>query len=91
MLNLLQGKTAGLAVGKPLKNKVRGTSLQGGPTSCRIIDPKMNTPDEYRRVTGEIPTVIPASPLVPPSLNLPILSGELAVVRSYQSRSGGHT
>jgi len=89
---LLQAKAAGLAAGKPLRNKsVVLLFLQGGPPHIELFDPKMTAPDEYRSITGEIPTNIPGVTFGSTFPKLAKMTDKLAVVRSYQSRNGGHT
>ena len=89
---LLRTKAAGLAQGKPFRNKsVVLLFLQGGPPHIEFFDPKMSAPSEYRSITGEIPTKIPGVTFGSTFPQLAKMADKLAVVRSYQSRNGGHT
>jgi len=89
---LLKVKAAGLTQGKPFKNKsVVLLFLQGGPPHIEFFDPKMTAPAEYRSITGEIPTNIPGVTFGSTFPKLAKMTDKLAVVRSYQSRNGGHT
>lgn len=89
---LLQTKAAGLAQGKPFRNKsVVLLFLQGGPPHIEFFDPKMTAPAEYRSITGEIPTNLPGVTFGSTFPKLAKMTDKLAVVRSYQSRNGGHT
>ena len=89
---LLQAKSDALAKGKPLKNKsVVLLFLQGGPPHIEFFDPKMTAPSEYRSITGEIPTKIPGVTFGSTFPQLAKMADKLAIVRSYQSRNGGHT
>ena len=89
---LLKAKAAGLAQGKPFRNKsVVLLFLQGGPPHIEFFDPKMTAPSEYRSITGEIPTKIPGVTFGSTFPQLAKMTDKLAVVRSYQSRNGGHT
>ena len=89
---LLQAKSDALAKGKPLKNKsVVLLFLQGGPPHIEFFDPKMTAPAEYRSITGEIPTKIPGVTFGSTFPQLAKMADKLAIVRSYQSRNGGHT
>ena len=89
---LLKAKAAGLAQGKPFHNKsVVLLFLQGGPPHIEFFDPKMTAPAEYRSITGEIPTKIPGVTFGSTFPQLAKMTDKLAIVRSYQSRNGGHT
>ncbi len=89
---LLSTKAAGLARGKPFRNKsVVLLFLQGGPPHIEFFDPKMSAPAEYRSITGEIPTKIPGITFGSTFPKLAKMADKLAIVRSYQSRNAGHT
>src|SRR5262249_6423979 len=64
--------------------------LHGGPTQFETFDPKMSAPRRRRRVTGEIPTALPALTCGGPSPRLAGLADKFAVVRSYRPGGGEH-
>jgi uncharacterized protein (DUF1501 family) len=65
--------------------------LQGGPPQHETFDPKMSAPDEYRSATGEIQTALPGITFGSTFPKLAKRADRINVVRSYQSRNGGHT
>jgi uncharacterized protein (DUF1501 family) len=65
--------------------------LQGGPPQHETFDPKMTAPAEYRSATGEVATALPGVTFGGTFPQLARRADRLAVVRSYQSRNGGHT
>jgi uncharacterized protein (DUF1501 family) len=65
--------------------------LQGGPPQHETFDPHMDAPEEYRSATGEIGTKLPGVTFGSTFPKLAKMADRLAIVRSYQSRNGGHT
>ena len=65
--------------------------LQGGPSHIEFFDPKMEAPLEIRSTTGEVPTKLPGITFGGTFPKLGKLADRLAIVRSYQSKNGGHT
>lgn len=65
--------------------------LQGGPPQHETFDPHMDAPAEYRSATGEIDTAIPGVTFGSTFPKLARMADRISVVRSYQSRNGGHT
>lgn len=65
--------------------------LQGGPPQTETFNPVMSAPVEYRSATGETPTVLPGVTFGGTFPQMATRADRLAVVRSYQSRNGGHT
>ena len=59
--DLLANKALAAQAGLPLKDKcVVLLFLSGGPPHIELFDPKMTAPVEYRSITGEVKTNIPA-------------------------------
>jgi uncharacterized protein (DUF1501 family) len=65
--------------------------LQGGPPQHETFDPKMTAPEEYRSATGEVSTRLPGVTFGSTFPKMAERADRLAIVRSYQSRNGGHT
>jgi uncharacterized protein (DUF1501 family) len=65
--------------------------LQGGPPQHETFDPKMSAPEEYRSATGEIETALPGVTFGRDFPKLAKMADRINVVRSYQSKNGGHT
>jgi hypothetical protein len=65
--------------------------LQGGPPQHETFDPKMTAPAEYRSATGEVATALPGVTFGGTFPELARRADRLAVVRSYQSKNGGHS
>jgi len=65
--------------------------LQGGPPQHETFDPKTSAPVEYRCATGEVATKLPGVSFGSTFPQLAQRADRLAVVRSYQSKNGGHT
>ncbi|HEV3437770.1 MAG TPA: DUF1501 domain-containing protein [Gemmata sp.] len=65
--------------------------LQGGPPQHETFDPHMEAPVEYRSATGEVETNLPGITFGSTFPQLAKMANRLAIVRSYQSRNGGHT
>lgn len=65
--------------------------LQGGPPQHETFDPKMSAPEEYRCATGEVATKLPGVTFGSTFPQMAARADRLAVVRSYQTRNGGHT
>src|SRR5262245_12847869 len=65
--------------------------LQGGPPQHETFDPHMEAAEEYRSATGEIQTALPGVTFGSTFPQMARIADRLAVVRSYQSRNGGHT
>jgi uncharacterized protein (DUF1501 family) len=64
--------------------------LQGGPPQHETFDPHMDAAEEYRSATGEVQTNLPGVTFGGTFPKLAKMADRLAVVRSYQSRNGGH-
>ncbi len=65
--------------------------LQGGPPQHETFDPHMEAAEEYRSASGEVQTALPGVTFGADFPQMAKLAHRLAVVRSYQSRNGGHT
>jgi uncharacterized protein (DUF1501 family) len=65
--------------------------LQGGPPQHETFDPHMEAAEEYRSATGEVKTKLPGVTFGSTFPKLAERADRLAVVRSFQSRNGGHT
>src|SRR5262245_57048023 len=65
--------------------------LQGGPPQHETFDPHMEASEEYRSATGEVATNLPGLTFGSTFPKMAKMADRLAVVRSYQSRNGGHT
>ena len=65
--------------------------LQGGPPQHETFDPHMDASEEYRSATGEVTTKLPGVTFGSTFPKMAKMADRLAVVRSYQSRNGGHT
>jgi uncharacterized protein (DUF1501 family) len=65
--------------------------LQGGPPQHETFDPKMAAAEEYRSATGEVSTKLPGVTFGSTFPQMAARADRLAVVRSYQTRNGGHT
>jgi len=65
--------------------------LQGGPPQHETFDPKMSAAEEYRSATGEVSTRLPGITFGSTFPQMAKRADQLAIVRSYQSRNGGHT
>lgn len=64
--------------------------LQGGPPHIEFFDPKMTAPSEIHSITGEVKTKISGVTFGGTFPKLASLTDKIAIVRSYQSRNGGH-
>jgi len=65
--------------------------LQGGPPQHETFDPKMAAPEEYRSATGEVATKLAGITFGGTFPQMAARADRFAVVRSYQTRNGGHT
>lgn len=65
--------------------------LQGGPPQHETFDPKMTAPEEYRCATGEVSTQLPGITFGSTFPQMAKRADRLAIVRSYQSKNGGHS
>ncbi len=65
--------------------------LQGGPPHIEFFDPKMSAPSEIHSITGEIPTKTSGITFGSTFPQLAAMTDKFTVLRSYQSRNGGHT
>ncbi len=65
--------------------------LNGGPPHIEFFDPKMTAPSEIRSITGEIKTHQPGVTFGSTFPKLAKLADQFTIVRSYQSKNGGHT
>src|SRR5262245_26335264 len=65
--------------------------LQGGPPQHETFDPHMEASEEYRSATGEVQTNLPGITFGADFPKLAKMTDRFAIVRSYQSRNGGHT
>lgn len=89
----LAGRDAWAADG--LKEYATGKSvvllfLGGGPSHIELFDPKMTAPTEIHSVTGEVATVHPGVTFGGTFPQLASLADKFSIVRSFQSRNGGH-
>lgn len=78
-----------------LKNYITGKSvvllfLGGGPSHIELFDPKMTAPSEFRSITGEVKTVHPGITFGGTFPQLASLADKFSLVRSFQSKNGGH-
>ncbi|QDU93463.1 DUF1501 domain-containing protein [Lignipirellula cremea] len=78
-----------------LRNYVTGKSvvflfLGGGPSHIELFDPKPTAPSEFRSITGETPTVHPGVSFGGTFPQLASLADKFSIVRSFQSKNGGH-
>ena len=64
--------------------------LGGGPSHIETFDPKMTAPREIRSIFGEVPTAHPGITFGPHFSQLAKLAKKFSIVRSFQSRNGGH-
>lgn len=64
--------------------------LQGGPPQHETFDPKMSAPEGIRSTTREVKTRLPGITFGGTFPQMAKLADRLAVVRSFQSRNGGH-
>ncbi|MEX2214278.1 MAG: DUF1501 domain-containing protein [Phycisphaeraceae bacterium] len=65
--------------------------LQGGPSHIETFDPKMSAPSEYRCIFGDTPTNLPGVRFGSHFSRMAKIADKLAIVRSFQSKNGGHT
>lgn len=89
----LAGRTATSA--EQLKSYATGKSvvllfLGGGPSHIELFDPKMTAPAEIRSVTGEVATTHPGITFGGTFPQLAKLAQKFSIVRSFQSKNGGH-
>jgi len=76
-------------------NAVTGKSViflfqQGGPSQFETFDPKLDGPSESRSVDGTIPTSVPGLRFGSSMSRLARIAHKLTIVRSFQTRNGGH-
>ncbi len=64
--------------------------LQGGPPQHETFDPKMSASENIRSTTGEVQTRLPGITFGGTFPQMANLADRLSVVRSFQSRNGGH-
>jgi hypothetical protein len=64
--------------------------LQGGPSQLEFFDPKMEAPEEFRSITGEVPTKIPGITFGGGFEKLAERADRLAIVRSFGSGNADH-
>ena len=64
--------------------------LGGGPSHIELFDPKMTAPSGIRSITGELDTVHPGITFGGNFPQLARLADKFSIVRSFQSRNGGH-
>ncbi|MFT5522461.1 MAG: hypothetical protein ACI9G1_000347 [Pirellulaceae bacterium] len=64
--------------------------LGGGPSHIETFDPKMSAPSEIRSIFGEIPTAHPGITFGSHFPKLAALAKKFSIVRSFQSKNGGH-
>lgn len=65
--------------------------LHGGPPHIELFDPKMNAGSEIRSITGEVKTAHPGVTFGGTFPKLAKMADKFTVLRSYQSKNGGHT
>ncbi|MEK6235155.1 MAG: DUF1501 domain-containing protein [Planctomycetales bacterium] len=91
----LSGLGASPAKASGLKDFVKDKAvvflfLGGGPSHIELFDPKMTAPSEFRSITGEVKTVHPGVTFGGTFPRLAKLADKFSIVRSFQSRNGGH-
>ncbi len=89
---VLASRAAAASEGRPVTDKsVVLLFLQGGPSQFETFDPKMNSPAEFRSITGEVATALPGVTFGGTFPQMAKLADKLAVVRSYASKNADHT
>jgi hypothetical protein len=83
------------AAASPAGRALRETSvvvlfLAGGPSHLETFDPRMDTPEGIRSVTGEVATSIPGVTFGGTFPRLAALAHKMAVVRSFHHRITDH-
>lgn len=99
-MSLFGATMAGLAgreawAAQSLKKYATGKSvvllfLGGGPSHIELFDPKMTAPQEIRSIFGEVETSLPGITFGANFPQLAKLAHKFSIVRSFQSRNGGH-
>jgi len=64
--------------------------LGGGPSHIELFDPKMTAPAEIRSITGEVQTAHAGVTFGGTFPQLAGLAKKFSIVRSFQSKNGGH-
>ncbi|MCE9607295.1 MAG: DUF1501 domain-containing protein [Planctomycetia bacterium] len=64
--------------------------LGGGPSHIELFDPKMTAPAEFRSIMGEVDTAHPGITFGGTFPQLARLAKKFSVVRTFQSKNGGH-
>ncbi|MEK6238314.1 MAG: DUF1501 domain-containing protein, partial [Planctomycetales bacterium] len=64
--------------------------LSGGASQIETFDPKMDAPEEYRSVTGELKTKLPGVTFGATFPKLAGMADRLAVIRSHAHKVGNH-
>jgi uncharacterized protein (DUF1501 family) len=89
---LLASRAAAAAESRPVTDKcVVLLFLQGGPSQFETFDPKMDSPAEFRSITGEVQTKLAGVTFGGTFPQLAKLADKLTVVRSYASKNADHT
>ncbi len=91
LADLLACRAAAAAQGVSAQDKaVVLLFLQGGPPQHETFDPKMSASENIRSTTGEVQTRLSGITFGGTFPRMANLADRLAVVRSFQSRNGGH-
>ncbi len=64
--------------------------LAGGPSQIETFDPKPDAPNEYRSVTGSVPSVLPGVRLGGTFPKIAAIADRFAFVRSFAHTDSGH-
>ena len=64
--------------------------LGGGPSHIELFDPKLTAPSEFRSITGEVKTAHSGITFGGTFPQLAKLADKFSIVRSFQSKNGGH-
>jgi len=89
--DLLKGRKAAAAAGKPSKNtSVVWLWLGGGPTHVETFDPKMSAPMEYRSIVGSVKTNVNGIEIGGVFPKIAQVADKMAFVRSFAHNNSGH-
>ena len=64
--------------------------LGGGPSHIELFDPKLTAPSEFHSITGEVKTAHSGITFGGTFPQLAKLADKFSIVRSFQSKNGGH-
>ncbi len=90
------GSASGGSGGAGLKHYIKDKSvvllfLHGGPSQLETWDPKPDASTDIRTMFGTVKTKLPGVQFGSHFPRMAKLADKLAIVRSFQSRNGGHT